>query len=181
MWNLNMLYDVIQCIFKFHNTPLSPVLDFQKKIIIIIRKNVVCYLFFKLQIIKRKVFQKYLPNTSISQISLKAKFEYPSGQVTFFNLSLQKMTYCPWTRQVVVNTAGMVFFVNLLSLKHKVPSNLFFVLETQTEKPRKLDLYWLSGPSYEIKDVVNMINQSRINSNNYTKIRCKKETILKKI
>lgn len=49
------------------------------------------------------------------------------------------MTYCPWTEQLIVNTAGRLLVVKLLSLKHKVPCDLSVVFETNTEKPRKLD------------------------------------------
>ena len=50
------------------------------------------------------------------------------------------MTYCPCTEQVVLKTAGIVLNVNLLSLKHNFPSDLFVVLETYKENPKNLDV-----------------------------------------
>lgn len=46
------------------------------------------------------------------------------------------MTYCPRTKQFVVNTGGIVFIVKILSLKHSVPCNISVVFETYTENPR---------------------------------------------
>lgn len=58
------------------------------------------------------------------------------------------MTYCPCTKQVVLNTAGMVLKVKLVSLKHNIPFDFSVVLETYKENPRNLDLKPLDGPKY---------------------------------
>lgn len=62
------------------------------------------------------------------------------------------MTYCPYTGQVVVNTAGMVSSVKLLSLKHKIPCNLSVVLDTYTENPRKWFVKVFEEPISEKND-----------------------------
>lgn len=56
------------------------------------------------------------------------------------------MTYCPCTGQAVVNTAGIVSSVKLVSLKHSIPSNLSVVLETYTENPRNNRVKILEEP-----------------------------------
>lgn len=64
------------------------------------------------------------------------------------------MTYFPYTGQVVVNTAGMVSSVKLLSLKHKIPCNLSVVLDTYTENPRKWFVKVFEEPISEKNDII---------------------------
>lgn len=47
------------------------------------------------------------------------------------------MTYCPWIEHVILKTGGMVSFVKLLSLKHRVACNKSGVEETYSENPKK--------------------------------------------
>lgn len=61
------------------------------------------------------------------------------------------MTYCPYTGQVVVNTAGMVSSVKLVSLKHSVPCSLSVVLDIYKENPRKCRVKSLEAPAMKIK------------------------------
>lgn len=51
---------------------------------------------------------------------------------------------------MVVNTAGMVSGVKLVSLKHSVPCSLFVVLDTYKENPRKLLVKSLEAPAMKI-------------------------------
>ena len=46
----------------------------------------------------------------------------------------------------MLKTAGIVFKLKLLSLKHNVPSDLFVVLDTYKEKPKNLGAKPLEGP-----------------------------------
>lgn len=61
------------------------------------------------------------------------------------------MTYCPYTGQVVVNTAGMVSSVKLVSLKHSVPCSLSVVLDIYKENPRKDFVKSLEAPAMKKK------------------------------
>ena len=54
----------------------------------------------------------------------------------------------------MVKTAGIVFKVKLVSLKHKVPSALFVVLETYKEKPKNLGVKPFEGPNGELDTMV---------------------------
>lgn len=69
------------------------------------------------------------------------------------------MTYCPYTGQVVVNTAGIVSAIKLLSLKHKVPCNLSVVLDTYTENPRKWFVKVFEEPVLEKMKFSLLINE----------------------
>lgn len=69
------------------------------------------------------------------------------------------MTYCPYTGQVVVNTAGIVSAIKLLSLKHKVPCNLSVVLDTYTENPRKWFVKVFEEPIVEKMKFSLLINE----------------------
>ena len=46
----------------------------------------------------------------------------------------------------MLNTAGMVSFVNLVSWKHNVPSDFLVVFDIYKEKPRNLGVKPLEGP-----------------------------------
>lgn len=72
------------------------------------------------------------------------------------------MTYCPYTGQVVVNTAGMVSSVKLLSLKHKIPCNLSVVLDTYTENPRKWFVKVFEEPISEKKNDSFTTNKGKV-------------------
>ena len=56
------------------------------------------------------------------------------------------MTYCPCTKQFVLNTAGMVLLVKEVSLKHNIPSDLFVVFDIYKENPSNLDVKPLEMP-----------------------------------
>lgn len=61
----------------------------------------------------------------------------------------------------MVMLGGMVSSVKMLSLKHRVPSNLSVVLETYTESPRKDGVNRFDAPVYEITCCKNTIRQNR--------------------
>ena len=62
----------------------------------------------------------------------------------------------------MLNTAGMVSRVNLVSWKHNVPSDLLVVLDIYKEKPRNLVVKPLEGPKIDYKDNRYSLNQSII-------------------
>lgn len=51
----------------------------------------------------------------------------------------------------MLNTAGMVLLLYLLSLKHKIPCDISVVLDIYTENPKKDDVIELYGPEIKKK------------------------------
>lgn len=51
------------------------------------------------------------------------------------------MTYLPCVIHVMFIGLGIVSLVNMVSLKHSIPSSLVVVLETYTENPKNLVVY----------------------------------------
>lgn len=79
------------------------------------------------------------------------------------------MTYWPWTKQVILKTAGIVFDVKLVSLKQSCPWLLSVVFETYMENPRNSFANVFVGPE---------IKQCLANRNDHSfKLRLKKNTI----
>ena len=72
------------------------------------------------------------------------------------------MTYCPCTKQFVLNTAGMVLLVKEVSLKHNIPSDLFVVFDIYKENPRNLDVKSLEMPCRMKKNMKSLF-QKEIN------------------